>query len=175
MSRIAIIGSPGAGKSTFARQLGDITGIEVFHLDSLFWKPGWVETPRSEWVALQNWLVRRPSWIIDGNYGATMDIRIDAADTVIFLDFARRVCLYRVAKRALRYRGRTRPDMGKGCPEKIDTAFLRYIWGFRRREHETILRRLHEAKQAGKQVLSLKTRREVAGYLTSLNLHTVAK
>ncbi len=96
------------------------------------------------------------------------DIRIDAADTVIFLDFARRVCLYRVAKRVLRYRGQTRPDLGKECPEKIDVAFLWYIWGFRKREHETIVKRLHTAKQAGKQVIWLKKRREVGEYLASL-------
>lgn len=168
MKRIAIIGSPGAGKSTFARQLGDITGIEVFHLDRLFWKPGWVETPRQAWEELQRRLVERPIWIIDGNYGATMDIRIQAADTVIFLDFPRRVCLWRVAKRIFRFRGRTRPDMGEGCPDKIDMEFLRYIWRFRKREQDRIERRLDEAKETGKQVIWLKTRSEVREYLASL-------
>ncbi|WP_337956063.1 hypothetical protein [Alicyclobacillus herbarius] len=129
MKRIAIIGSPGAGKSTFACRLGDITGIEVFHLDRLFWHPGWVEMPRPEWMELQRKLVQRPSWIIDGNYGSTMDIRIQAADTVIFLDVPRRVCLWRVMKRVIRYHGQTRPDMGAHCPEKIDLEFFRYIWG----------------------------------------------
>lgn len=168
MRRVAIIGSPGSGKSTFARRLADITGIEVFHLDRIFWKPGWVETPRSEWIELQQRLVERPSWIIDGNYGATMDIRIQAADTVILLNFPRRVCLWRVAKRIFRFRGRTRPDMGEGCPDKIDVEFLRYIWRFRKREQDRIERRLDEAKTAGKQVICLKTRHEVGEYLASL-------
>jgi adenylate kinase family enzyme len=168
VKRIAIIGSPGAGKSTFARRLGEITGIEVFHLDRLFWKPGWVATPRSDWIALQQRLVQNESWIIDGNYGATMDIRIQAADTVIFLDFPRRVCLWRVAKRVYRYRGQTRPDMAEGCPEKIDLEFFRYIWGFRKREQEKILQRLEEAQRQGKRVVRLVTSEQVEEYLGSI-------
>lgn len=166
--RVAIIGSPGAGKSTFARRLGDITGIEVFHLDRLFWKPGWVETPREEWRALQQQLVQNESWIMDGHYGATMDIRIQAADTVIFLDLPRRVCLWRIAKRVIRYLGRTRSDMAEGCPEKIDLEFIRYTWGFRRREQAKIVRRLEEARREGKQVVRLGTRQQVKGYLAAL-------
>ncbi|QQE80495.1 DNA topology modulation protein [Alicyclobacillus sp. SO9] len=171
MNRIAIIGSPGAGKSTFARLLGDLTGIEVFHLDGLFWNPGWVETPRAAWIQLQEKLVQRPSWIIDGNYGSTMDIRIQAADTVIFLDFPRYICLWRAIKRAVQFRGKTRPDMGEGCAEKIDLEFIQYIWGFRRREDDKINRRLNDAIEEGKQVIRLRTNAEVDAYLTSLPPH----
>lgn len=163
--RVAVIGSPGAGKSTFARRLSTVMGIEVVHLDRLFWKPGWVETPRQEWEELQQWLVERAAWIIDGNYGATMDIRLEAADTVIFLDFPRRVCLWRAVKRAIQFRGETRPDMGNGCPEKIDLEFLLYIWRFRKREHAKIVQCLQAAQRRGVQVVRLKTKSEVEGYL----------
>jgi adenylate kinase family enzyme len=84
MKRIAIIGSCGAGKSTLARQMGTILGLEVIHLDSFFWKPGWVETPRVEWRSTVENLVKRETWIIDGNYGSTFDIRLEAADTIVF-------------------------------------------------------------------------------------------
>lgn len=117
--------------------------------------------------------VERPSWIIDGNYGATMDIRIEAADTVIFLDFPRRICLWNAAKRAIRYRGQTRPDMGEVCPEKFDLEFLQYVWGFRKREQDKILRRMEEARYAGKQVTTLVTRQEVEVYLASCAKETV--
>ncbi|GMA52246.1 topology modulation protein [Alicyclobacillus contaminans] len=168
MQRVAIIGAPGAGKSTFAQRLGAITGIQVFHLDRLFWKPGWVETPRDEWITLQERLVQNEAWIIDGNYGATMDIRVQAADTVIHLDFPRRVCLWRIVKRWIRYRGRTRPDMAQGCPEKMDWAFFRYTWAFRRREQAAIVQRLEEAARQGKQVVSLCTVSQVNAYLSAV-------
>ena len=168
MNRVAIIGSPGAGKSTFARWLGEMTGMEVFHLDHLYWKPGWVQTPRPEWIALLQRIVQQERWIMDGNYGATMDIRIQAADTVIFFDFPRRVCLWGAVKRAIHYHGRTRPDMGEGCPERIDLEFLYFIWRFRKRERGGILRHLEEAGRQGKQIVWLRTRGQAERYLASL-------
>ncbi len=88
MRRVMIIGSGGSGKSTLARQLGKILNIEVFHLDAIHWKPGWVETPLDEWKAIIDELTKKETWIIDGNYGdCTMETRIQAADTIIFLTF----------------------------------------------------------------------------------------
>jgi adenylate kinase family enzyme len=90
MRRIMVIGSGGAGKSIFSRRLGDVLGIEVIHLDRLHWKPGWAETPKGEWAELVGQLVRGDEWIIDGNYGGTLEVRLGACDTVIFLDLPRR-------------------------------------------------------------------------------------
>lgn len=84
MKKIAIIGSGGSGKSTLARDLGEILYIEVLHLDSLFWKPNWVGVPKVEQKKVQHELIKREEWIIDGNYGGTIDIRLNAADTIIF-------------------------------------------------------------------------------------------
>ena len=74
MKKIILIGSGGAGKSTLAKHLGEKLGIKVFHLDALLWKPNWVGVPREEQIQVQNELVKNEQWIIDGNYGATMDI-----------------------------------------------------------------------------------------------------
>lgn len=93
MERVAIIGPGGAGKSTLARQLGAITGVPVIHLDREHWKPGWVETPAAEWEERVRELAAAERWIIDGNYGGTLDVRLDRADTVVFLDFGRFRCL----------------------------------------------------------------------------------
>jgi len=130
MRRIAIIGSGGAGKSMLARQLGDITGLPVIHLDREFWRPGWTETPKPVWKTRVEDLVKGDEWIIDGNFGGTMEIRLAAADMVVFLNFPRVLCTYRAIKRAVTYRKRTRPDMGPGCNEKFDLEFLRWIWQF---------------------------------------------
>ena len=98
MKKIVLIGSGGSGKSTLARQLGERLKIKVYHLDALFWKPNWVGVPKDEQTKVQNDLVKKESWIIDGNYGGTMDIRLNAADTIIFLDIPRTICLYRAFK-----------------------------------------------------------------------------
>ncbi len=140
MNRIAVIGPSGAGKSTLARQLGQILGIEVTHLDAIFWHTGWVQTPRSEWQEIQRHMVESPRWIIDGNYGSTLDIRMARADTVVFLDFSRRYTVPRVIRRRIQYSGKTRPDLAPGCPEKLDWEFIRWVWGFPKRQRPSIIR-----------------------------------
>src|SRR4051795_3108849 len=123
MKKIVLIGSGGSGKSTLARKLGEKLKINVLHLDSLFWKPGWVETPREEWIDTQQYFLKKECWIMDGNYGGTMDIRLNAADTIIFLDIPRTICVFRAFKRMLQYRNKTRPDMGEGCEERFNYEF----------------------------------------------------
>lgn len=97
--RIMIIGSPGSGKSTFARQLADITGRPLIHLDKEFWNSGWVETPRAEWRKKQELFISGDEWIIDGNYGGTMLIRMEKADTIICFDLGRLPCVLGYFKR----------------------------------------------------------------------------
>jgi adenylate kinase family enzyme len=168
MRRIAVIGSPGSGKSTVSGQLGNITGIEVVHLDKIFWKPGWVQTPRTEWVLLQQRLVAKDSWIIDGHYGSTINIRLQAADTIIWLDMPTSICLFRAIVRMIRYRGQVRSDMGSGCPERIDLEFVRFIWRFSRQERPRIACLLDAAHDRGKNIVRLKTAMQVNQYLASL-------
>lgn len=133
MKKVAVIGSPGAGKSTFCKRLASATGLPLYHLDALYWKPGWVETPVAEWEAVQREVISGESWIIDGNYGRTLDIRLREADTVIWLQMPRWLCVWRACKRRLTNRDRVRSDMGEGCVERFGKdffAFLLYIWRF---------------------------------------------
>ena len=129
----AEIGSSGAGKSTFARRLGEITGLEVIHLDRHFWKPGWVETPKPEWRERVAEILSGESWIIDGNFGSTMEMRLAACDTAIFLDMPRLLCTWRVIKRVITYREGARPDITPGCAERADLEF--WLWTFRYPKH----------------------------------------
>lgn len=89
MKKIMLIGSGGAGKSTLARQIGQMLAIEVIHLDTLMWRSNWEIIDKEEQIAIQHNIVQKDEWIIDGNYGGTMDIRLREADTVIFLDYSR--------------------------------------------------------------------------------------
>ena len=127
LQRIAIVGSPGSGKSTLARVLGARTGLPVIHMDALYWTPGWVEREGADFRARLTAAAAGDRWIIDGNYSGTMAIRLARADTVVVLDRSRWLCLWRVVKRWLATRGRTRPDMAEGCPEKIDWPFVKFV------------------------------------------------
>ncbi|MBT2757474.1 DNA topology modulation protein [Mesobacillus foraminis] len=167
MKKIVLIGSGGSGKSTLARQLGEKLKINVLHLDSLFWKPGWVETSREEWIDTQQYLVKRETWIMDGNYGGTMDIRLNAADTIIFLDIPRIICVYRAFKRILQYRNKTRPDMGEGCEERFNYEFFKWIWEYPKTKRPKILERLEELSKE-KEVIILKTPKEVENFLEQM-------
>lgn len=127
MQKVMIIGCCGAGKSTFAKKLEKITNLPLIHLDHEYWNPGWVETEKSIWESRVSALSQRPKWIMDGNYGGTMDIRIPAADTIVLLKCSTLKCLYRVIKRTWKYHGRVRPDMVDGCKERFDFSFLHYV------------------------------------------------
>ena len=132
MDRIIVLGSGGAGKSTLARKIGELLDIEVIHLDSYYWQPNWVATPDDEWMEKVKKLLERERWVMDGNYTSSLDLRIKAADTVVFLDRSRLFCLWRVIKRLMKYRGENRPEMAEGCREKIDLDFLNWIWHYPR-------------------------------------------
>ncbi|RWS44791.1 DNA topology modulation protein [Bacillus mycoides] len=164
MKKIILIGSGGSGKSTLARLLGNKLKIQVYHLDALFWKPNWEGVPREEQRTVQNDLIKEEKWIIDGNYGGTMDIRINAADTIIFLDIHRTICVYRAFKRIVQYRNKTRPDMGTGCEERFDLQFFKWIWEYPKSKRPAIITRLDQLKKH-KRVIILKTPSEVQRFL----------
>ena len=164
MKKVLVIGSGGAGKSTFARHLGTLLNIDVIHLDALYWNPEWIETPRAEWRKVIEELLRRDAWIIDGNYSNTLDLRLEQCDTVIFLDIARPICLWRVVKRAILYRSRIRPDMAEGCRERLDLGFIRWVWSYHSRTRPQITEMLRKSAQS-KKVIWLRSQAEAKRFL----------
>jgi len=126
--RILVIGSGGSGKTTFARRLAQRTNLPLIHLDALYWRPGWDPTPDEEWRAKVAELVNTPAWIMDGNYGGTLNIRLAACDAVVFLDISRFVCLWRVVKRQLQHGGQSRAQLQARWPERLTWEFLKWIW-----------------------------------------------
>lgn len=128
MKKIIVAGvSAGVGKSTFASKLAKKLEIPVHHLDTYYWQSGWIERDTEEFRKDQQQLVKRETWIIEGNYSSSMGIRLAEADTFIYLELPLRVCIYRALKRWVVNYGKTRPDMADGCVEKMDKEFIKFI------------------------------------------------
>ena len=139
MKRVVIIGPGASCKSTLARQLGEIAGLRVVELDKIFWRPGLVETPRNQWVELQRKLVGENDWIMDGDLGPydAIEVRLRAADTIIFLDFSPFRCAWRALWRSrervdfwlwlLRYRFQSRPFLVKTISNNAPTATIHLL------------------------------------------------
>ena len=168
MRRILIVGNSGGGKSTLARRLGEKLSLPVIHLDVIFWKPGWVEIGDEAFRLEAARALQGPEWICDGNFSGTWDLRMPLADTIVWLDQPRLLCLFRAVMRVVTYRGRrTRPDMAEGCDEKFDPKFYGYIWSY----DAKVAPRLEAAlAQYGRhaRVVRLKNDRAIAAFVASL-------
>jgi adenylate kinase family enzyme len=165
--RVLVIGSGGAGKTTLARDIGNRLHLPVIHLDAHYWREGWVQTPKDEWEKIVAELTARDKWVMDGNYGGTMEMRLAACDAVVFLDLPRTLCLRRALWRWLRYAGQTRPDMAPGCPEQMSWEFVRWIWTYPIDRRPQIVKRLAELP-AGTTAIVLRSRKEVSRFLGTL-------
>lgn len=168
MRRVLVIGSGGAGKSTLAAQLSERLQLPLVHLDALYWRSGWQELETAQWERTVCELASAPAWVLDGNYGGTMDVRLARCDTVVFLDLPRVQCVWRILRRWWRYRGRTRPDLAPGCPEQMSWEFISWVWTYPARRRPGVLRRLSELS-SGQRAVILRSSAAVAEFLRDLH------
>ena len=152
-SRVAVIGCPGSGKTTFANRMGAITSRSVVHLDKVLWNPNWEMLPYDKRKTIHDGLIADNEWIIDGMWRSHLVDRFNRATLVIFLDYKRRVSFFRALKRRVKYRGKQRDDIADGCLEKLDRDFTRYIWNFRKNVRPLILRLIADNPQVTTVVL----------------------
>ena|SRR5215469_13758330 len=163
MQRVVILGCSGAGKSTFARALGAKLGLPVVHLDVLFWRPGWTEPEPEAFRAAVAAAHAGERWVSEGNFvGRTFDLRMPRADTIIFIDQPRWLCVSRILWRWLTAFGRTRSDMAQDCFEKLDWDFFLWVWNF---ERDSQPRTLREAARYETPVMRLRGDRGMADFL----------
>src|SRR5258708_22961088 len=163
MNKIAIIGSPGAGKSTFAKILYSMLKMKVYHLDRLFWKHGWERKDRDTRIDILQALVREKQWIIDGPYLNSSELRLNAADTIIFLDIPPWLCIYRIRQRHNKYKGQPRPDLPDGCSDKLNLTCVLKVLGFPLRGRRTLKQMLRSYKS--KRIIRLRSGKEVKDFL----------
>jgi adenylate kinase family enzyme len=169
MKRVVVVGSPGSGKSTFSKMLGDKTGIPIIHLDYYH-----LQTDHNYPVDTKAWnlkvseLIKPDEWIVDGNYGATYPERFAAADTIIFFDIPRRVCLYRILKRYVHYQNRKREEMPEDWVERLDSGFLKYVWRFNKHSKPKIVDQIKNNKIDN--VMIFKKSKQAEDYIDTLEL-----
>lgn len=126
--RILVLGSPGSGKTLLSSFLGRHLGLELIRLDDFFWKPGRVRMPTDEWRALVAELASRSAWIMDGTYEASLDLRLPAAEAIVYIRSSRWACLWRVATRRLLSRWRQADESALG--HALTSFFVRYVFRF---------------------------------------------
>lgn len=161
MKRIMIIGCPGSGKSTFARSLTEKTGLPLHYLDMMYWNPDRTTKPKEEFRAALRETVALPEWIIDGNYGSTLEIRMEACDTIIFLDYPVEVCIAGVEAR----RGKPRADM-PWVETEPDLEFIEFVRKYNEESRPRVIELLEKYKE--KNIIIFKSRQESEDFLRSL-------
>jgi adenylate kinase family enzyme len=173
MEKIVIIGSAGAGKSTLAQELGSILNIKVYHLDRIFWQRGWKEKPRDKRIDILQKILREKQWIIEGTYLSSSDPRLNAADTIIFLDIDPLLCLKRIMKRHHEYQGRPRRDIPEGCTDKLTLFRMFKVLVFPLQERRTLEEKL--CKFPPEKVIWIRSSQEVEDFLVKIKPHADEK
>jgi adenylate kinase family enzyme len=169
MKRVCVVGCGGAGKSTFAQKLGEVTGLPVLYLDVYFWRAGWIQRETDEWRSIVFDLLKNDRWIMDGNFNGTQDIRFARADTIVFLDLPRYRCMLNAVKRIFIYRNKRRIDMAEGCYEGFDFSFYKWIWSYKKKHGKIVKERLNRLKDE-KDVVVLKNYEEMDKYLEKIKI-----
>ena len=137
-------------------------------MDSLFWKPGWVRISAAEQETIVGEVVSRAKWIIDGDHVRTQPARFAAADTIVFLDFPRGICLWRTVKRFFQHWGRSRVGMAAGCPERLNWLLLKWVWRYPRDNRAQVLENIARYGTSCK-VVTFRSPKEVRRFLDALS------
>lgn len=162
MLKVIIIGSPGAGKSTFARRLREETNLPLYYLDMLWHKPNQTNISREEFDMRLGEILSKDCWIIDGNYQRTLEMRMKACDTVFLLDFPVEICLSGAEERI----GKKREDL-PWTETELDAEFRQWIMDFPNSQLPQIYE-LIEKYRKHKNIVILKSRGELEEYIQSI-------
>lgn len=165
MSKIIVIGSPGAGKSVFSQKLKEITKLPLYHLDMLYHKADGSHISKEEFADKLKEILEKDKWIIDGNYQRTLEMRFKECDTVFLLDFPTDVCLEGAKSRV----GKKRDDM-PWVEEKLDENFKQTIITFANEKLSQIYELLDKYKE-NINIIIFKSREEADNYIKTRQNH----
>ena len=163
MKKILVIGCPGAGKSTFSRALQGKTDLPLYHLDMLFWNADKTNVSREEFDQKLTRILKQDKWIIDGNYGRTLEMRLKECDTVFLLDFPVSRCLSGVESRI----GKPRKDM-PWIEQEFDADFKEWIINFPKKELPIVYSLLEKYKD--KNIVIFKSHKATDEFLEKLKI-----
>ena len=163
MKKVIVIGCPGSGKSTVSRTLHNKTGIPLYHLDMMYWNADKTTVEKSVFLERLSDVLEKDEWIIDGNYSSTMELRMAACDTVIFLDYPLDVCLDGIRKR----RGKPRSDM-PWIETEEDSEFIEFIKNYNEQQKPKVLELLK--KYSDKNIIILESREQADAFLNGEKL-----
>lgn len=169
MQRVLVLGSSGSGKSTFVSRLAATTGLPAISLDAIYWKPGWQPSDSISFGHRVGELALGERWIMDGNYlsNGAGDLRRDRADTILWFDLPRHVCMRGILTRIARTYGQVRPEMAAGCPEQIDLEFFRYVWTYRAQQRPKLMK-YFESMRSDQKLICFNSRAESDSFITHL-------
>ena len=161
MKKVMVIGCPGSGKSTFSKALHEMTELPLFHLDMFFWNADKTTVERSVFLERLSGILEQNAWIVDGDYASTMELRMQACDTVIFLDYPLEVCLNGIAKR----RGKKRSDI-PWIETETDEEFLSMVKNYETQRKPRVIELLERYRH--KNIIVLKSREQADKFLSDL-------
>ena len=167
LKRWLVLGAGGAGKSRLSREMAEILNLPVIHLDRHYWNPGWIESKKDDWARKVVELASADQWIMDGNYGGSIQLRLPRSQAVVLLDLPVWQCLWGIFRRSTLDRKKARPDLAEGCEERLpDWEFIRYVATYRWWSRPKVLRKI--AAEPHVKLYHLKSRRAAGQLLDEL-------
>ena len=166
MDRILIIGSNGAGKSSFSYKLSAILNLPLIHIDQIYWMENWKVKPQEQFEEEVLIEAKQEQWIIEGNNIRSLPNRLKYADTVFWFEFSPLVCVWNVIKREIKYFNQARPDMPKGCVSKLNFRFLKDVWNFNKKNHTRIEEMLNDNENI--EVIRFTNYQQIREYINKL-------